>query len=137
MMQIETMAQEKFDSVTMQVPTPDGTMFVTIMESEKGLPVGIQVHIGKAGAPLAAWSNAISRIMTLALDKGATINDLIEELSGQTSDKARMTTNGESVRSGVEGVWVCLIRYKRDKFELVSRALGDVDGRGRGGRLGR
>jgi hypothetical protein len=137
MMKIETAAQEKFDNITMQVPTPDGTMFVSIMENDKGLPVGIQVHIGKAGAPLAAWSNALSRIMTLALDKGATINDLIEELSGQTSDKARMTTNGESVRSGVEGVWVCLIRYKRDKFELVSQALGETDVRGRGPRMGR
>lgn len=137
MTQIERMAQDKFASVTMQVPTPDGTMFVTIMENDSGSPIGIQVHIGKSGAPLSAWSNALSRMATLALDKGASINDLIEELSGQTSDKARITPNGEAVRSGVEGLWVCLIRYKRDKFELVSQSLGDIDGRGRAGRLGR
>lgn len=132
-MRVETMAQEKFDSVTIQVPTPDGMMFVAIMENTDGSPIAVQIHIGKSGAPLAAWSNALSRIMSLALDKGATINDLIEELSSQTSDKSRTTTNGESVRSGVEGVFVALMRYKRDKYA----ALGVHDERVRGPRLGR
>lgn len=136
-MRVETMVQEKFDSITIQVPTPDGNMFVTILEGVDGKPIAIQVHIGKAGAPIAAWSNALARIISLALDKGATINDLIEELSSQTSDKNRQTTRGEIVRSGVEGIWIALMQYKRDKFALTSAQLGDVDGRGRGPRLGR
>lgn len=135
-MQIETMEQTKFDGITIQVPSPDGTMFVTIMEDNVGKPVGVDIHIGKAGAAVAAWANALARIMNVALDRGATINDLAVELSNMTSDKRRDTANGEPVRSAIEAVWLALVKYKRDKFEQVSRTLGDVNVRGRGSRLG-
>lgn len=136
-MLIESVAQDKFDGITIQVPTPDGTMFVTILEDTTGRPMGIQIHIGKAGAPIAAWSHALARICSLALDKGADINDLVAELSSQTSDKTRMSTRGEVVRSGVEGLWTALMQYKRDKFDATAKTLGDVDARGRGSKLGR
>lgn len=135
-MKIETMEQTKFESITIQVPSPDGTMFVTIMEDNTGKPVGIDLHIGKAGASVAAWAQALSRMMTLALDHGSTINDLVVELSNMTSDKRRDTAAGEPIRSGVEAVWLALVKYKRDKFEKVSLTLGDVNVRGRGSRLG-
>lgn len=136
-MRLETAEQDKFDGITIQVPTPDGTMFVTILEDLAGKPMGVQIHIGKAGAPIAAWSNALARIISLALDKGADMNDLVSELSSQTSDKNRMSTRGEIVRSGVEGLWIALMQYKRDKFDATAKTLGDVDARGRSSKLGR
>lgn len=129
---IETAEQDKFDGITIQVPTPDGAMFVTIMEDVTSKPVGIQIHIGKAGGALAAWASALSRIMSLALDNGATINDLITELSSHTSDRRRETSKGESVRSGIEGIWTALMQYKRDKYALTAATLGDD----RSGKLG-
>lgn len=135
-MNAETVAQTKFGGLTIQVPSPDGTMFVTVMEDENGKPLAIDVHIGKAGAPIAAWANAFARILSLALDHGATINDLVRELSNVTSDRRRDTVQGEPVRSGVEALWVALVKYKRDRFEQVSKTLGDVNVRGRGSRLG-
>ena len=136
-MNVETVTQDKFDAVTFQIVTPDGNMFITISEDDNGVPNAIWIHIGKAGSAVGAWSNALARLMTLCLDKGGTINDLIVELSNQTSDKFRMTNDGEAVRSGIEGVWVALMKYKRDRFEQVSKTLGDIDERGRGPRLGR
>lgn len=136
-MNVETVPQDKFASVTFQIPTPDGNMFVTITEDDDGKPNAVWIHIGKSGSAVGAWSNTLARTMTLALDHGATINDLLVELSSQTTDKFRITPEGEAVRSGIEGVWVALMKYKRDKFEQVSKTLGDIDERGRGPRLGR
>lgn len=137
-MQIETREESKFDSVTIQVPSPDGTMFVTISEDKDGKPIAVFIHIGKAGAPIAAWSNALARVISVALDKGVTLNDVMAELSSQTSDRVRMTTNGEAVRSGVEAVWVALMKYQREKFETVRKTLGlDSEEEHRGPRLGR
>jgi hypothetical protein len=136
-MKVETMVEDKLAGITYQIPTPDGNMFVTVSEDIDGKPIAIWIHIGKAGSAVGAWSNAVARLMTVALDHGATINDLMTELSSQTSDKRRETSDGEVVRSGIEGVWVALMKYKRSKFEAVSQSLGDVDGRGRGPRLGR
>jgi acyl-CoA hydrolase len=134
-MKIETMADDKLDAVTIQVPSPDGTMFVTITEDKSGKPIAVFIHIGKAGAPIAAWSNALARMLTLALDHGATINDVLVELSNQTSDRIRITNNGESIRSGVEAVCSALMQYKRSKFDEVRATLGDLEAH-RGPRLG-
>lgn len=137
-MKVETTAQDKFASVTIQVSTPDGNMFVTILHDDLDKACAVNIHLGKAGAPIQAWSNALSRVMSLALDHGATINDLIEELSSQTSDRRREKLNGEVVRSGVEGVWSALMMYKRDKYGEMAKAIeGGADERGRGPRMGR
>lgn len=135
-MNVETVSESKFDSVTIQVPSPDGTMFVTISEDTTGKPIAVFIHIGKAGAPIAAWSNALARMISVSLDHGAKLDDIMTELSGQTSDRLRITSQGESVRSGVEAVWVALMKYKRDKFEKVRATLGDLEEH-RGPRLGR
>jgi len=132
MANVDTVDSSKFDGLTIQVKTPEGTMFVTITEDENGKPNAIWITIGKAGASIAAWAHSLARILTLSLDKGATINDLCVELSGQTSDKLRINGDGEIVRSGPEGVFVALMKYKRDKYEILTKTLGDMDERGRG-----
>jgi hypothetical protein len=134
-MKIETMEETKLDAITFQVPSPDGTMFVTVTEDRAGKPIAVFIHIGKAGAPIAAWSNALARMISLALDHGATINDIMVELSNQTSDKIRMTTQGESIRSSIEAVCHALMQYKRAKFDEVRGTLGDMEAH-RGPRLG-
>jgi hypothetical protein len=135
-MNVETMADSKLDAVTIQVPTPDGTMFVTITEDKAGKPIAVFIHIGKAGGSVSAWAHALARMLTLALDHGAKLDDVMAELSSHTSDKSRLTSSGETVRSGIEGVWVALMKYKRAKYDEVRKTLGDVDEH-RGPRLGR
>ena len=132
MVNIDTTDSTKFSGLTIQVKSPDGTMFVTINEDENGKPIAIWISIGKAGASVAAWAVSMARILTLALDKGATISELCVELSGQTTDKVRITGDGEYVRSGPEGVFVALMKYKRDKYDELTKTLGDTDERGRG-----
>jgi hypothetical protein len=125
--QIETMAQSIFESVTYQVDTPEGVMFVTIIEGNSGKPLAIDIHVGKSGSTLRAWSQSFARMLTLALDNGATLNDLISELSLQRSDKSRTSSDGIEITSGPEGVCSAMMKYRADKFNVERVKLGILD----------
>lgn len=128
-MKIETSAQTKYNSISIRVPTTAGTMFVLIMEDENGDPVGIQLNIGKAGNELSTLAHGLARTASLALDRGASISDLIQELSGHTTDKRVTTANGSEVRSVPAGLVWALIEYGRDRYANKLRLIGDVSPR--------
>lgn len=112
-------------TVSIKVPSPDGTMFVHIMEDETGTPRQILVHIGKAGLSVAAWADAISRTCSMLLQSGLVgVNDLINEFSSITTDKVRLTSDGEAVHSGPEAIARALIIYRKGKFQHLKEQLG-------------
>lgn len=113
MPQIESGPIDQFNGVTYRVDTPDGLMFVIIMEDAQYKPCGINIHIGKSGTAVSAWANAVARVCSLALDHGTSIPELISELSGNNTDKNRRS--GEIyIRSGVAGLAYALIQYLRE-----------------------
>lgn len=120
--------QDKYQSYTPMVKTPNGNMFVTIMENTKGRPVQIMINAGKGGAELSAWCDAFARITSRSLAAGTiTINDLITELSGTTTQKIATSADGIVCRSSVEGIALALMRYKEMKFAEMTENLGLAD----------
>lgn len=110
---IESGPTNQFHGTTYCVDTPDGLMFVIIMEDAQYKPCGINIHIGKAGTAVSAWANAVARVCSLALDHGASIPELISELSQNNTDKSRRS--GEVyIRSGVAGLSYALLQYHRE-----------------------
>ena len=103
-----------FPTYSYKVSTPDGTMFVHIME-EHDQPIMVLINIGKSGTNLAAWADATARLVSRLLPN-AGIYGVIEELSGITSQGLSRLTKGESIRSGPEGVGYCLLKYRQEKF---------------------
>lgn len=117
MTKLATGEQTRFDMISWEVLTPDGKMFVFIQEAE-GKPVGITISIGKSGTAIAAWASCTSRLITLALEKGAGVNEIIEELSGLSAEKAvRISKTGVSIRSGPEGIAYVFMQYKNHKYQ--------------------
>src|SRR5574337_1243683 len=105
MLRIDSSNQSIFKSVTYQIYTPDGTMYVNLLEDKSGKLVGIDIQIGKAGGALRAWTHCFGRMLTMLIEHDASIEEIITELSSQTSDKTRVNSNGISVRSGPEGIY--------------------------------
>lgn len=125
-LKIETVEQSTFNSLTVQVDTPEGRMFVLVIEDDKGVPIAIDVKVGKAGAHLQAWAIMAARLMTLCLDKGGSLEDVLQEVSGQRAQGGRM--NGQTeITSGPEGIAWALMQYKRDRFDAVRKTLGLTD----------
>lgn len=115
---------ERYNSITIRSRTPDGTMFVNIMEdNETGKPCEIQIIIGKAGTNLRAWTDSVSRLVTMVLKCGGTLEDIITELSNTTSDKLIIDDSQVPVRSGPDGFVMALMKYKGHKYHEMSNVL--------------
>lgn len=121
--------QEVYETLTFRVRTPDGTMFVIVLEDDNGKPAGVHINIGKAGTSVSAWANATAILITRLFEAGVGVNEIIKELSELTSEK--MVLSGDErvpIRSGPDGLSYALMSYRRMKFrEFVGVLEGDED----------
>lgn len=117
---------EVLDSYTARIETPDGTMFVTIIENQNK-PIEVKVMIGKTGYSVFAWAEALAGVISLCLSSGVQIQQIIQEISNITTDKVRLSSTS-SVRSGPEGVALGMMKYmQRDFFNgNTSKHLSDI-----------
>jgi len=69
------------EGITRRIRTGEGTLYITINEDENGL-CEVFTTIGKAGGNAAAQSEAISRLISLALRSGIDPNAIIKQLKG-------------------------------------------------------
>ncbi len=67
---------------TYKVKTGYGTLFVTVNNDEDGKPFEVFAAIGKTGGFFAAKSEAICRLISLALRAGIDVEEIIEQLKG-------------------------------------------------------
>lgn len=111
-----------FKGYNFRVYTPDGTMFVDIMEDTDGQPIEVHAFIGKAGSAVAAWAAATCGMVSLGLRRGIPLQDIINELADITSDGTARIGNATDVRSGPEGVYSALINYRNAKREEANAA---------------
>jgi len=71
-----------------------GNLYVTINDDEDGKPFEVFATIGKAGGFFAAKSEAICRLVSLALRSGITPEDVISEIKGIRGPMPSWTENG-------------------------------------------
>ena len=67
--------------LTRRIKTGEGTLYITINEDEQGL-CEVFTTIGKAGGNAAAQSEAISRLISLALRSGVDPQSIVRQLKG-------------------------------------------------------
>jgi len=120
----QTTTPSKWESITFAVATPNGKMYVTILDGTDGRPVEVIIHAGKNGGQVHAWATSLSRMMTTALENGAGVNELIRDLSGQLSDgRVPFQENGVRIHSGPEGVCYALMQYRKIKYRELREKL--------------
>lgn len=73
---------EKVEGVTYKIKTGYGTMFVTVNHDEAGQPFEIFATIGKAGGVFAEESEAICRLISLALRSGIPLQNVVDQIKG-------------------------------------------------------
>ena len=106
-------------SLTWKVMTPNGVMFVTIVESidylKKPVPVNILIIIGKSGSAIMAWANMTASLISLLFKNKVDLEDVIAEISMNLSDHSVLQKPGVSIRSEPEGIKYALLRYQEDR----------------------
>ena len=103
--------------VTERVNTGEGNIFVTINEDEHGI-CEIFSTIGKAGGNAAAQSEAISRLISIALRSGIDPQEIIGQLKG-ISGPSPVWENGELILSTPDAIGRALERHLQRRGDGV------------------
>ncbi len=109
----------QIQGITERVHTGHGNMYVTINFQEEGKPFEVFSTLGKAGGCDSAQLEAISRLASLALRSGVSVEDVVEQLRGITC--CPFWDEGTLVRSGPDAVALALQRYIEGDAEKSER----------------
>jgi ribonucleoside-diphosphate reductase alpha chain len=100
--------------VTERIKTGEGYLYVTINEDETGL-CEVFTTIGKAGGNAAAQSEAISRIISLALRSGIEPLEIVKQLKGISGPMPVWDGNGGQILSTPDAIGKVLERYIQNR----------------------
>lgn len=76
----------KLQAEVYTVETGNGKMYVTVSSSD-GIPIEVFLQVGKSGQVLNTFSEALGRVISIALQNGVALEDLIKTLININSDK--------------------------------------------------
>jgi ribonucleoside-diphosphate reductase alpha chain len=103
--------------ITERMRTGEGNLYVTINEDENGL-CEVFTTIGKAGGNAAAQSEAISRLISLALRSGIESREVVKQLKGISGPTPVWDGNGSQILSTPDAIGKVLERYIEDREHL-------------------
>lgn len=105
---------ETFDTSVIKVRTPDGKMFVSVMEDASGKPFKIAIQIGKNGSAIRSWTESVSNLISRLLEVNTPLSSIINDLSSLSTDRVSFNADG-IVRSGPDGVVYALFVYMKHR----------------------
>jgi ribonucleoside-diphosphate reductase alpha chain len=108
--------------MTEKIRTGDGSLFVTVNEDAQGL-CEVFASLGKAGGSAAAQSEAMCRLISLALRSGLDPHTIVHQLKGIGGPNP-VWDNGELILSAPDAIGRALERY------LERRGLANGNGNG-------
>lgn len=101
---------EVMRGTTYKTTTAYGAMYVTINDDESGEPYEIFTTLGKTGGFFAAQTEAISRMVSLALRSGVRVDNVIDQLKG-IRDPSPIWSNGGMILSLPDAVAQVMSRH--------------------------
>lgn len=99
--------------VTKRIRTGSGTLYITINEDSQGL-CEVFTNIGKAGSQAQVESEAISRLISLALRSNIDVRDIIKQLKG-IGGPSPIWENGTQILSTPDAIAKALEWYLDEK----------------------
>ncbi|MFL3044617.1 MAG: adenosylcobalamin-dependent ribonucleoside-diphosphate reductase [Candidatus Neomarinimicrobiota bacterium] len=99
--------------VTRRIRTGEGSLYITINEDQEGL-CEVFTTIGKAGGNAAAQSEAISRLISLALRSGVNPNSVVRQLKGISGPNPTWE-DGRLILSTPDAIGKALDDYLRER----------------------
>ena len=110
---------------TRRIRTGEGSLYITINEDEKGL-CEVFTTIGKAGGNAAAQSEAISRLISLALRSGVNPRSVVRQLKGISGPNPTWE-NGRLILSTPDAIGKALDDYLKEKEQHLDTDASSFD----------
>ncbi len=111
------------EGFTDKVKTARGTLYVTVNTAENK-PIEVFANIGKSGGDISALSEAIGRLISIALQNGVDVKNIINTLISITGTQP-IWSNGRLIKSVPDAIAQIL----RDHFENGDAKKGDKVGK--------
>ena len=108
--------------VTERIRTGEGYLYVTINEDSEGL-CEVFTQIGKAGGNAAAQSEAISRLISLALRSGVAPREIVKQLKGISGPTPVWDGAGGQILSTPDAIGKVLERYIEHRESLKKSGI--------------
>lgn len=110
---------------TILVRTPIGAITVVVVE-DNGKPVHLFIYGGKNGTELSAYCDSIARLGSELLQYKNGLDKIMEHLSSiSTGMTTKDYATGVECRSGAEGIYIALMKYKQHKYQDLMQVFGD------------
>lgn len=93
---------------TAKMPTSFGNLYVTLNYLDDGVPIEAFSTIGKSGADMESCTEAIGRLMSLALRYNVPLSELVDQMKGISGAQPVWDQDGKSVLSIPDGIARCL-----------------------------
>ena len=106
--------------VTERMKTGEGYLYVTINEDETGL-CEVFTTIGKAGGNAAAQSEAISRLISLALRSGIEPREIVKQLKGISGPSPVWDGQGGQILSTPDAIGKVIEHYIENREHIRSK----------------
>lgn len=106
--------------MTIKRKTGEGNLYVTINEDEQGQPFELFATLGKAGGCMAAMTEAIARLASLALRAGVDVDEVRKQLRGISCHPA--WNDGVKVLSSPDAIAQAIELYERSKGREIPNA---------------